>query len=113
MSKTWRDGYVPGKAKKTIHLTDEVAKALEVRAAEERVRQAEIVERALRKELDIMEKRTYMCYTCNGDFETGYWLDTGEAEELFYCDECAEEVRITDSEHARRQLPEPHTLQTE
>src|SRR5690606_30607522 len=55
-NRTWREGYVPGKAKKTIHLDDEVARALEIRAAEERVSQAEIVERALRKELGMMEK---------------------------------------------------------
>jgi len=53
--RTWREGYVPGKAKKTIHLDDEVARALEIRAAQERVSQAEIVERALRKELGLME----------------------------------------------------------
>src|SRR5690606_35062618 len=35
---------------------DEVALALEIRAAEERVSQAEIVERALRKELGLMSK---------------------------------------------------------
>lgn len=52
--KTWRQGYVPGKAKKTIHIDDEVARALEVRAAEERVSQSEIIEKALRKELGIM-----------------------------------------------------------
>src|SRR5690606_14061429 len=51
--KTWRQGYVPGKAKKTIHIDDEVARVLEIRAAQERVSQAEIVERALRKELGI------------------------------------------------------------
>lgn len=53
--RTWREGYVPGKAKKTIHLDDEVARALEIRAAQERVSQAEIVERALRRELGMME----------------------------------------------------------
>lgn len=55
VERTWRQGYVPGKAKKTIHINDEVARALEIRAAQERVSQAEIVERALRKELGLME----------------------------------------------------------
>ena len=55
VERTWRHGYVPGKAKKTIHIDDEVARALEIRAAQERVSQAEIVERALRKELGLME----------------------------------------------------------
>lgn len=54
--RTWREGYVPGKAKKTIHLDDEVARALEIRAAQERVSQSEIVERALRKELGMMAR---------------------------------------------------------
>jgi len=54
--RTWREGYVPGKAKKTIHLDDEVARALEIRAAEERVSQAEIVERALRRELSLLDR---------------------------------------------------------
>lgn len=54
VERTWRQGYVPGKAKKTIHIDDEVARALEIRAAQERVSQAEIVERALRKELGLM-----------------------------------------------------------
>ena len=52
--RTWREGYVPGKAKKTIHLDDEVARALEIRAAQERVSQSEIVERTLRRELGLM-----------------------------------------------------------
>ena len=55
IERTWRQGYVPGKAKKTIHIDDEVARVLEIRAAEERVSQSEIVERALRKELGLME----------------------------------------------------------
>jgi len=55
VERTWRQGYVPGKAKKTIHIDDEVARVLEIRAAEERVSQSEIVERALRKELGLME----------------------------------------------------------
>jgi len=53
--RTWREGYVPGKAKKTVHIDDEVARVLEIRAAEERVSQSEIIERALRKELGLME----------------------------------------------------------
>src|SRR5690606_36220248 len=57
-NRTWREGYVPGKAKKTIHLDDEVARALEISAAQERVSQAEIVERALRKELGLMGAET-------------------------------------------------------
>ncbi len=52
--RTWRQGYVPGKAKTPIHIDDEVARALEIRAAQERVSQAEIVERALRRELGMM-----------------------------------------------------------
>lgn len=52
--RTWRQGYVPGKAKKTIHIDDEVARVLEIRAAQERVSQSEIIERALRKELGMM-----------------------------------------------------------
>ena len=55
VARTWRQGYVPGKAKKTIHIDDEVARVLEIRAAEERVSQSEIIERALRKELGLME----------------------------------------------------------
>src|SRR5690625_2855367 len=51
--RTWRDGYVPGKAKKTIHLSDEVARALELRSTHERVSQAEIVENALRGYLEM------------------------------------------------------------
>src|SRR5690606_9133121 len=54
--RTWRQGYVPGKAKKTIHIDDEVARVLEIRAAEERVSQSEIVERALRKELGVVDR---------------------------------------------------------
>lgn len=50
--KTWRDGYVPGKAKKTIHLSEDVARELEIRAATERVSQAEYVERVLRREFE-------------------------------------------------------------
>src|SRR5690606_16413247 len=55
VERTWRQGYVPGKAKKTIHIDDEVARVLEIRAAEERVSQSEIIERALRKELGVVD----------------------------------------------------------
>ena len=54
--RTWRQGYVPGKAKKTVHIDDEVARALEIRAAQERVSQSEIIERALRKELGVVDR---------------------------------------------------------
>jgi len=44
------------KTKKTLYLDDRMAWTLEIRAAQERVSQSEIVERALRKELEMMAR---------------------------------------------------------
>jgi hypothetical protein len=56
--KTWRDGYVPGKKKTTLYLDNALHKALRIRAAETGESMGQITERALRKELCMMDKRT-------------------------------------------------------
>ena len=84
--RTWREGYVPGKAKKTIHLDDEVARALEIRAAQERVSQAEIVERALRKELGMVRKIDIAVIECGEG-----WMDRLTGWATYVADDATDE----------------------
>src|SRR5690606_18956376 len=84
--RTWREGYVPGKAKKTIHLDDEVARALEIRAAQERVSQAEIVERALRKELGMVRKVDIAVIECGEG-----WMDRLTGWATYVADDATDE----------------------
>lgn len=84
--RTWREGYVPGKAKKTIHIDDEVARALEIRAAQERVSQSEIVERALRKELGMVRKINIAVIECGEG-----WMDRLTGWATYVADDATDE----------------------
>src|SRR5690606_17237958 len=86
VERTWRQGYVPGKAKKTIHIDDEVARALEIRAAEERVSQSEIIEIALRKELGMMRKIDVAVIECGEG-----WMDRRTGWKMYVADGATDE----------------------
>lgn len=52
MERPWRGGYVPGKERVNLYIAEEVARALRIEAAITRQSQSQIVEEALRRELE-------------------------------------------------------------
>src|SRR5690606_12646754 len=81
-------------------VSEDVQRALRVRDAETGETIGQIVERALRRELGMMDR--YTCYACDGDYPAGFWLSV-DGSETFYCTSCAIKHDVHDSPHARPQ----------
>ena len=43
----------------------------------------------------------FTCYACDGDFNKGFWVDTGEPEKVFYCVSCGIQNGLHESVQAQ------------